>query len=101
MNHLCIAYLGKHTSLLLPPQVSVGGFARRQVVGNWSTRAARFEDTREGVCDFTRGGVVSGMPACFSMVAVEGASADGFENSPFIVGRVCLVGFSRNRLHNR
>ena len=69
-------------------------------MGNWSTRAARLEDIREGVCDFAQG-VVVGMRACFSAVAVEGASADGFENSPFIVGRVCLVGFSRNRLHNR
>ena len=31
--HQCIAYLGKHTSLLPPPKVVVDGLPRGQVVG--------------------------------------------------------------------
>ena len=65
-----------------------------------SPRAACFEDTQDGVRDFTQG-VVSGVSACFGFVAVEGALEDGFEGCPFVGGQVCLGGFSCNGLHSR
>jgi len=46
-------------------------------------------------------GVGSGVSACFGFVAIEGALEDGFEDCPFVVGQVCLVGFSCNGLHSR
>ena len=52
------------------------------------------------VDDFAQG-VVSGMSACFGFVAVEGAFENGFEDCPFVVGQVSLVGFSRDGLHSR
>ena len=96
----CIAYLGKHASLLPPPKVVVDGLSRGQVVGELSPLAARFEDIEDGVDDFTQG-VVSGMSACFGFVAVEGAFEDGFEDCPLVVGQICLIGFSRDGLHSR
>jgi hypothetical protein len=46
-------------------------------------------------------GVASGVCAGFGFVAVEGALEDGFEDGSFVVGQVCLVGFSCNGLHSR
>jgi hypothetical protein len=69
-------------------------------VGELSPRAACFEDIQDGVRDFTQG-VASGVCAGFGFVAVEGALEDGFEDGSFVVGQVCLVGFSCNGLHSR
>jgi len=66
-------------------------------VGELSPRAARFEGIQDGVDDFAQG-VVSGVSACFGFVAVEGALENEFGDCPFVVGWVCLVGFSRDGL---
>ena len=42
---------------------------------------------------------MSGVSAGFGFLAVEGAFEDGFEDCPFLVGQVGLVGFSRDGLH--
>ena len=80
-----------------PPKVIVDGLPRGQVVGELSPLAACFEDIQDSVRDFAQG-VVSGVSACFGFVAVEGAFENGFEDCPFLVGQVCLVGFSRDGL---
>ena len=94
----CIADLRPHTPLLPPPKVIVDGLPRGQVVGEIAPLAACLEDIQAGVDDFAQG-VVSGVSACFGFVAIEGAFEDGFEDCPFLVGQVGLVGFSRDSLH--
>ena len=44
---------------------------------------------------------MSGVPAGFGFITVESAFEDGFKDCPFVVGQVCLVGFSRDGLHSR
>ena len=44
---------------------------------------------------------MSGVSACFGFVAIESALEDGFEDCPFVVGWVSLVGFSRDGFHSR
>ena len=68
--------------------------------GEIAPLATCFEDIEDGVDDFAQG-VVSGMSAGFGFLAVEGAFENGFEDCPFVVGQVCLVGFSRDGLHSR
>jgi hypothetical protein len=67
-------------------------------VGELSPLAACFEDIEDSVDDFAYG-VMSGVSAGFGFLAVEGAFEDGFEDCPFLVGQVGLVGFSRDGLH--
>jgi hypothetical protein len=69
-------------------------------VGELSLLAACCEDIEDGVRDFAQG-VVSGKSASFGFVAVEGAFENRFEDCPFVVGQVCLLGFSRDGLHSR
>jgi hypothetical protein len=76
------------------------GLPRGQVVGQIAPLAACFEDIEDGVRDFAQG-VVSGVSACFDFVAVEGAFEDGFEDCPFVVGQVCLVGLACDGLYSR
>jgi hypothetical protein len=52
----------------------------------------------DGVRDFAQG-VVSGMPACFGFVAVEGVFEDGFQDCPFVVGQVRLVWLACDCFH--
>jgi hypothetical protein len=77
--------------------VVVNGLPRGQVVGELSPLATRFEDIQDGVGDFAQG-VVSGVSAGFGFVAVEGAFEGGV--SSFLVGQVCLVGFSGDGLNS-
>ena len=76
----------------------VDGLPRGQVVGQIAPLAACFEEIQDSVDDFAQG-VVSGVSACFGFITVEGAFEDGFEDCPFLVGQVGLVGFSRDGLH--
>jgi hypothetical protein len=95
-----VADLGKHTSLLPPPKVVVDGLPRGQVVGQIAPLAACCEDIEDGVDDFAQG-IVSGKSACFDFVAVEGAFENRFEDCPFVVGQVCLVGLACDGLYSR
>ena len=44
---------------------------------------------------------MSGVCAGFGLVAVEGALEDGFEDCPFLVGQVGLVGLACDGLYSR
>ncbi len=95
-----VAYLGDNAALVPAPKVVVDGLPRGQVVGQIAPLAACCEDIEDGVRDFAQG-VVSGVSACFGLVAVEGAFEDGFKDCPFVVGQVCLVGLACDGLYSR
>jgi len=93
-----VAYLGNNAARVPAPKVVVDGLPRGQVVGQIAPLAACCEDIQDGVDDFAQG-VVSGVSACFSFVAVEGVCEDGFQDSPFVVGQVCLVWLACDCFH--